>query len=511
MSLQIPLVEVNRDKQQASIAHASNILYQVAKAAYGPGGGNVMLGFKHGAPMLSRDGVTNMSQVRLDEPFEDDVIQTLLQSSKKNNTKVGDGTTAVVILSHHLLMTAQKLEGKGFKPMEIARKLKEAERIALKYIDSIKTPIDNDNKTLGYVATVAAGDPEIGAMICDVMKDIGIDGGVQIEQYEGLGVVPEIIDGFYFHKGYTDTQLINDPAVNQSNHKDAAILVSNKVFNTEPDIKPLLNEVVKAGFKELILIAEVKNAALEVLKLAKASGAMMVVPINPPFNAGGQSLFLDDIAIMIGSEIYNGEKFEPEKHLGSAKEILVTEWATSILGGDGDKDTIEDRIMSLKEQLVELEHPGSIQFVKDRLARLTGKMAIIKVGGAIEFERDELKERIRDAVCAVQSSMKDGIVPGGGTVLARITGTEFDEAFKQPFRQLVENSGLNPDKYLAMLETSQTPYGFDLRNITTEPINLIEEGVLDASLVVREVVTNSIAVVAGLITASAAIAYQEKQ
>jgi chaperonin GroEL len=510
MSLQIPLVEVDRDKQQANIARASNILYQVAKAAYGPGGGNVMLGFKHGAPMLSRDGVTNMSQVRLNEPFEDDVIQTLLQSSKKNNTKVGDGTTAVVILSHHLLMAAQKMEGKGFKPMEIARKLKEAEKVAIEYIDSIKTPI-SDDKMLEYVATVAAGDPEIGAMICDVMKDVGIDGGVQIEQYEGLGIHPEIIDGFYFHKGYTDTQLINDPATNQSNHKDVAILVSSKVFNTEPDIKPLLNEVVKAGFKELILIAEVKNLALEVLKLAKASGAMMVVPIDPPFNAGGQSLFLDDIAVMIGSEIYNGQKFDPAKHLGSAKEVLVTEWATSILGGDGDKDVIDDRIMSLKEQLGELEHPGSIQFVKDRLARLTGKMAILKVGGAIEFERDELKERIRDAVCAVQSSMKDGIVPGGGTVLARVSGTEFDDAFKQPFRQLVENIGENPDKYLAMIETTQAPYGFNLRNLTPKPIDLIEEGVLDASLVVREVVINSVAVVAGLITASAAVAFQEKQ
>lgn len=510
--VQIPLVLTDRDQLQDKIKHASEELYKVAKAAYGPGAGNVVLGFKHGAPMLSRDGITNMSQVRLEEPFEDDIVQAILQVSQKNNSRVGDGTTAVVILTHHLLLAAQRMEGKGINPMVIAKKLKEAEKIALKYIESLQLPANKvTNDILESVATIASGDKEVGKMICDIMKEIGKDGGTMIEQYEGLGIRNEVIDGFYFHKGYKDTELILDPATNQSNHKDVPILISSKKFDTEVDIAPIIQSVVQSGFKQLVIIGQVDNAALEVLKLTKSKGILMAVPVDPPFVAGGQSLFLDDIALMVGSEVYNGVDFSTEKHLGMAKETLVTEHATSILGGDGEKKIVKERIKSLRSQVKELEHPQSIQFVKDRLARLTGKMAIIRVGGATELERDELKERVRDAVCAVQSAMKEGVLPGGGTALARVRGTEFDDAFKQPFKQLVENAAENPDAYLAKLDVSKEWQGFNLVRHEDEPTDLLKEGVIDAFLVVKETITNSVSMAANLITASAAVAYKEKQ
>lgn len=504
---QIPLVQTDRDEYQKTIARASQLLYDVAKTAYGPAAGNVVLGFKHGPPMLSRDGVTNIKQVRAEDPFEDDVIQAIKQASEKNNQKVGDGTTAVIILAHHLLLAAQKLEGKGFKPMEIAKKLKVAEKIVLDYIDSVKMPIDDE--FLDKVASISAGDPELGQMIADVMREVGKDGGVIIEQYEGLGVHNELIDGFYFHKGYKDTALVNDPALNQSNHYDIPILVSSKVFNTNVDIAPVLNTIYQAGFKEVILIADVQNEALETLKLSKSSGKMLAVPVDTPYVVGGKTLFLDDIAVMTGATVYDGVDFDIVM-LGQAKEVLVSEHSTTILDGDGDKKLIKERIESLHVQLKEEVHPSSIQFIKDRLARLTNKMAIIKVGGAIEFERDEIKLRIQDAVCAVQSAMKDGVLPGGGAVLSRITGTEFDEAFRDPFKQLVANAGLNPEAYLAKLPEDVWG-GFNLRNITDEPVNLMEEGVLDPSLVIKEVVTNAVAIASGLITASAATTWPEKQ
>lgn len=505
--MKVPAVETNRDNYQKLILKASQILYDVAKTAYGPNAGNVVLGFKHGAPMLSRDGVTNIKQVRSDDPFEDDIIQAIKQVSEKNNQKVGDGTTAVVILTHHLLKEAQRLEGKGFNPMELSKKLKQAEIVALEYVDSIKEPVTD--KILDKVASISAGDSELGQMIADVMREVGKDGGVVIEQYEGLGVHNELIDGFYFNKGYKDTELINDPSMNQSNHYDSPILISSKVLNTRADIDPLMNAVHQAGFKELIIIGEVNNEALEVLKLIKASGKMMVTCIDPPYVVGGRSLFLEDISLMIGAQVYNGVEFTPEM-LGSAKEVLITEHATTILDGDGDKMEIKKRIKSLKKQLTEEEHPQSIQFIKERLARLTNKMAIIRVGGAIEFERDETKLRTQDAVCAVQSAMKDGIVPGGGVTLARVSGTEFDEAFKEPFKQLVDNSGLNPEAYLAKLGEDAW-YGFDLKNISKSPSDLLDEGVVDASLVIKEVITNAVSIVSGLITASAAIAHKEKE
>lgn len=507
-----PLTITDRDEYQAKIMKAADILYQVAKSAYGPAAGNVVLGFKHGPPMLSRDGVTNIKQVRDKDPFVDDVIQAIKEVSEKNNQKVGDGTTGVVILAHPLLETARKLESKGVNPMQIAEELKEAEKIALDYIESVKKPISDE--LLVKVATISANDENLGMMIADIMKEVGKDGGVMIEQYEGLGVHNELIDGFYFHKGYKDTDLINDVSLNQSDHKDIPVLVSSKVFATNVDIAPVLQTLKSKGISEFIFIAEVRDEALESLKMAKKSGVIFGVPIDPPYVAGGRTLFLEDIATMIGSEVFNGDNrlFDPAKHLGHAREVLVTEHSTTILEGDSDPKLLKERIASLRKQLKEESHPQSIQFIKDRLARLTNKMAIIKVGGAIEFERDEVKLRIQDAVCAVQSAMKDGVVPGGGTTLARIQGTPgFDDAFKQPFRQLVENAGRNKEALLAKVENSDAWYGFNIKGTHEEPVDLMEAGILDASLVVKEIVINAIALVRGLITAGAALAYEEKQ
>lgn len=502
-------VVTDRDVLQETILRASEQVYKVAKAAYGPKAGNVILGFKHGAPLLSRDGVTNIKRIKLENPLEDDIAQVIAQASEKNNQKVGDGTTGVPILAHHLLLAARRLESKGVNPMEIADKLKEAELIALNYIDFIKKK--SSDKYLQKIATVSAGDPELGAMIADILQEIGVNGGVMIEQYEGLGVHNEIIDGFYFNKGYKDTDLINDPSANQSNHTEIPILISNKTFNTELEIGPVLNKIVQAGIKELIVIGEVNNAALETLKMTRAKGLLLAIPVDPAYTVGGRSLFLEDIAIKVGGQVYNGVEFDVETHLGFAKEVLITEHATTILDGDGEKDLVKERIKNLKEQLADEEHPQSIQFIKDRLARLTGKMAIIRVGGAIEFEREETKLRVQDAVCAVQSAMKDGILPGGGVALARVKGTEFDEAFVQPFKALFENAGLNSETYLARLEDAEAWHGFNLRNITDKPLDMLQEGIIDPSLVVSEVVTNSTALVRGLITASAALPDPEKE
>jgi len=502
-------VITDRDALQDKIARASEQVYKVAKAAYGPKAGNVVLGFKHGAPLLSRDGVTNIKRIKLADPVEDDIAQVIMQASEKNNQKVGDGTTAVVILTHHLLLAARRLESKGLNPMEIAEKLREAEKIALDYIQSIKK--ESKDEYLQKIATVSAGDPDLGAMIADIMQEVGKDGGVMIEQYEGLGVHNEIIDGFYFHKGYKDTDLINDQAANQSNHTEVPIFISNKTFNTEIEIAPVLNDIVRAGYKEIIMIAEINNLALETLKMSRAKGLLLAVPVDPAYTVGGRTLFLDDIALKTGGKVYNGVQFNVEEHLGFAREVLVTEHATTILDGDGDKALIKERIENLKDQLKDEEHPQSIQFIKDRLARLTGKMAIVRVGGAIEFEREEVKLRVQDSVSAVQSAMKDGILPGGGSTLARVKGTEFDDAFTQPFKALFDNAGLNPESYLARLEGVDAWQGFNLRNISDKPVDMLTEGIIDPSLVISEVVTNAIALVRGLITASAALPDPDKE
>jgi chaperonin GroEL len=511
MSALIPQVNTSREKVQHDIKKASTKVYKVAKSAYGPGSSNVILGFSHGAPLFSHDGVTNITMLRDEDPFVDDIIQAIITASKRNNEQVGDGTTAVTILIHHLLMAAQKMEGLGVSQREIVTKLQEAMTTALKYIDKIKKPVKPGSDMLNKVATVSANDPAVGDMIADIMHEVGTDGGIVIESYEGLGVHPEIVSGFYFNKGYRDTSLINDPSNNQSNHFKVPILVSSKKMATNVDIGPILKELLDKGFNEFILIADISDEVGQALARTKTEGIIFGAGVEPPFVSGSRTLFLDDIALLIGAKVYEGGDFNAKQYLGYADEVLITANSTTILSGDSDKKEVIARVKQLRAQVKEATHPQSIQFAKDRLARLAGKMAKIKVGGALELERDELKLRIQDAVSAFQSAVKEGIVPGGGTTLARITGTAFDDAFKQPFRTLLSNEGLNPDGYLAKLENTDKWTGFDITKITDQPENMLENGVIDPALVIKEVVRNAVSVVIGLIKAGAQIAQSEKQ
>lgn len=508
MSLKVPIVETDRVKVQENIRKGSTILYEVARAAYGPSSSNVMLGFSHGAPLFSHDGVTNLEMVRDSDPFVDDAIQSIKTISRQNNQKVGDGTTAVVILAHHLLMAAQRMEGLGVPQKEIVNKLSQTREKALAYIDSISKPVKDGASSLEKVATISANDPEIGAMIADVMKEVGTDGGVVIESYEGLGVHPEVVNGFYFGQGFKDVRLINDRGNAQSLHSNVPILISSKKLATNVDGAPILESIRVKGHKELILIAEVGDEFLETIVRAASNGNMFVCVVEPPFVSGSRTLFLDDIALLTGAKIYEGVEFEdPDDLLGNAEEVLVNAGSTTVLGGLGKEKDIKKRVNMLREQVKESTHPQDIQFAKDRLARLAGKMAKIRVGGALELERDELKLRIQDSVSAVQSAVKEGIVPGGGTTLAQVTGTAFDDALKEPFNTLMNNAGFNPQAYLPKLSEWK---GFDLTKLKDEPDDMLKLGVVDATLVIKEVVRNSVSVVSALIMSGAALSFEEK-
>lgn len=514
MPAAIPLLETDRAKVQQNAKEAATKLYEIAKAAYGPGSSNVILGFKHGNPLFSHDGVTNIKMVRDENPLIDDIIGAIRTISEQNNQKVGDGTTAVVILAYHLLMEAQKMEGLGVPQKQIVAQLNKAREVALKHIEKVTKVVDikkHSDTHLAKVATISASDSAIGQMIADVMQEVGTDGGVMIESYEGLGVHPEIVDGFYFNKGYYNTALINDPTNNQSNHFNVPIFISSMKMATNVDMAPVLEAIRQAGIKEFILMADMGDEAGQVLLLNRQKGIIYGMPVEPPFVSGSRTLFLEDIALLTGAKVYDGGDIDDiADYLGYAKEVLVTGSSTTVIGGDGEKEAIESRIEVLRAQANEATGQQSIIFAKERLARLAGKMAKIKVGGALELERDELKLRIQDAVCAVQSAVKEGIIPGGGCTLAQIEGTDFDKAFKMPFTILMQNAGYNPEKYLAKLDPLKLWNGFDLTHMLDEPKDMLELGVIDAALVQKEVVRNAISVVSGLIMAGAQLAQPEK-
>lgn len=489
-------------------------VYTVAKAAYGPGAGNVLLEVNYGSPQISRDGVNNVRKVYLADPIENMAARTIVLASEASNRKVGDGTSAAVILSYHLYKEARKLIGSGHKRMDVSRMIERSAGEVVEQIDKMKRDVENED--LRHVATISAGDESLGSMIADSIEEVGSEGGIIVETFDGLGVYSEVIEGFYYRKGFTHEQLINNPAARESRVEDADILIADKPLRTLADIAPILEKVIKsAGVgSELVIIGDVEDEALAVIAETMSRGAIKVTLGNVPAVGQMRTLFLKDIATVTGGTMITGSNFELNM-LGSAKRVIMNGYSTSIIGAEGANEDKEALISDLRKQLKEAEAQVDIDVIRERLSRLTGKIVNIHVGGSTPVERDEVKLRVDDAVCAVQAAVRGGIVPGGGIALARVNGGELANAFKQPFVQLVENAGHNSERALskAIEDNDDIWKGFDLRakDFDYAPVDLLKAGVIDPALVIKEVVQNASSVVSKLITTSAAITFADRE
>lgn len=488
-------------------------VYQVAKAAYGPGAGNVLLEVNYGSPQISRDGVNNVRKVYLADPIENMAARTIVLASEASNRKVGDGTTAAVILSYHLYREARKLIGSGYKRMEVSRLIQSSAADVVAQIRKMKKDIGEND--LRHVATISAGEESIGNMIADSIEEVGAEGGIIVETFDGVGVYSEVISGFYYRKGFSHELLINNPQSRESRVEDADILITDKPLRTLNDIAPILEKVIKsAGVgSELVIIGDVEDEALAVIAETMSRGAIRVTLGNVPVQGPMRTLFLQDIATITGGKVITTSNFELDM-LGGAKLVLMNGYSTSIIGGEGADEDKERLIGELREQVAGAEIQNDIDIIRDRLSRLTGKIVNIHVGGSTPVERDEVKLRVDDAVCAVQAAVRGGIVPGGGLALLHVDGHELDAAYKQPFVQLIENTGYNAEKAKGIAEDLKDVWqGFDLRtdNFNYKPVNLLEAGVIDPALVIEEVVLNAASVVSKLITTSAAITFADRE
>lgn len=491
---------IERDELHQSISKGAYKAYVLAKAGYGPKAGTAMLEQPYGDPLLSRDGITNIRRFYAEDPVENMTISAIRQASAQNNKIAGDGTTASVILTYWLYKEASKLVAAGFNPMEVSAELQAVAESVSEQLDLLAIPFDT--KLLKKVAEISSGSEAIGEMLTDIFDTLGMDAHVLVENFVGDVIQSEIIEGFYFKKGFAHVALVNDPSNLESRHLNVPILLADRPLRTVPDIAPILAEVKKKS-NELVIIGEVGAEALDVIALNRLNGNMTVMPIEPPVYEGHRTLFLEDLALVTGGKVYNTtpDQFNNEM-LGFAAKVTVTGTSTTIIGGDGAGEDIEIRVAELKQQLEDAIEEVDINAIRERLGRLTGKFAMVRVGAPTELEQKEIKLRVEDAVCAIQAAPKFGVLPGGAVALARVDAGRFTGAYKRLIKELADNAGLNPERVLDAVEKAKDWYGFDLKNMTDKPIDLLKAGIVDPCLVIKEVVKNATSVASKLIEAN---------
>lgn len=504
---------VYSDEAREKIAKGIRVMYEVAKAAYGPKAGNVM--FEHnwpaGAAKLSRDGVTNLKKVTIKDRAANIAAKAVLQASERNNAVAGDGTTAVAILTYHLYMAGLKLIGTGHNQMEVSRLIEETAEKAIEYIDSVKKELTEGD--LLSIAKVASGDDAIAELLSETVQEVGSEGGITVEEHSGLGVYAEVIDGFYMRKGFTDVRLIKDGGSLSSDFEKVPILLVDKVISEAREMATIVNKIKGAGHNEVLILGEIIHDAMEFLVKQRGDGIIIPTVAGIPATAGMKSIVLDDIATMTGGRVYQqgeGASNFTLDYLGAAERVVVEELSTTIINGAGEPAKIKSRLVELEKQLQAETAAVTTTVIRDRISRLKGKVGIIKVGAPTDIDREELRLRIDDAVCALQSARKDGTVPGGGTTLARVTGTPFDEALQKPFLELMDNAGEKSEYRLGKALEKPIGYGYDLKNMTDEPIDLRKAGIIDPTLVIKEVVRNAASVASKLITTTVIITFTDE-
>ena len=481
----------------------AELLYRAVSATMGPNSGNAVLGNLPYAPRITHDGVTVAKSLEI-KPTEDnlgeaDGLELLKETSIRMDEIAGDGTTTVTVLAYHLLKSACEMIDKGANPMELRRSLELSAARAIEQLAEMRTPLEN-NEAIEAVATISAGDPEIGRVIADIVDKVGRDAEITIEEGNGMIIESEIVNGYTFESGYSSQYFVTDQSRQEAVLNNPYVLLINRRVGFERDIFPILEKVAKSGHRELLIIADaVESEALAALVLNKQKGVINSVVVHAPGNGDGRKKFLEDMAALTGGKIIdtdNGEEVTEVlvDELGRAEKIIVTARKTTILGGRGD---VHKRVDDLKEQLKTCQIKD-MPHLEQRIAGLQGKVAVITVGGGSQIEIEERKYRVEDAVKATKAAVKEGIVPGGETALLWLSrqivrSTPGDvllcHAMEQPFKVLMENAG-----YKQELESQIQVIGQGIDAKTGKLVDLIKQGIIDPAFVTREAIQNAVSV-----------------
>ena len=499
-------------------------LYDAVKVTFGPKGKNVIIEKEYGAPVITHDGVTVAEAVEL--PTKEDSLgeavgaKLVKSAAQKLNKVAGDGTTTVTVLTYNILNEANKLIAAGINPMELRRGIEKAGQEIVAEIDKAAEKIDGKSDKVAEVATISAGDAEIGKMIADVISKIGKDGVVTVEAGQGLEMEDEIVEGFTYDKGYASAFFITDTNRQEAVFNKPLILITDKKISAANEILPLLEQCAQAGKKDLVIIAEeVSGEALSLLVLNKLKGVFNTLVLKAPSFGDRRKEIMEDIAILTDATVVSedkGMKLEDSgmEVLGSAAKVIATKDETTIIKGAGDEKAVSSRIELIHSQANVAKSDYEKEEFEKRAAALSGRVAVIKVGGATETEIDEKKFRVDDAVAATKAALAEGIVAGGGVTLVNLSAA-LDEsdagvrivknALKAPFIHITENAGLNSQALLAEVEKAKPGMGVNVMEPEKGLMDMKKAGVIDPAKVTKEAVLNATSIAATAITMGALI------
>ncbi len=507
-----------------------DIVAGAVKVTLGPKGRNVALSKSWGGPTITNDGVSIAKDITLADKFEDMGASIVKEVATKTNDKAGDGTTTAVILTQAIIHEGMKKTAMGANAMMIRRGIESAAKDAVEELKKIAKPVKGKSD-IRQVATISAESDELGKTIADIVEKVGKDGVVTVEESQSFGIESDFVEGMEFDKGYVSAYMMTNPERMEAEVKDAVILITDKKISAVKDILPILEKVAQTGKKDLVIIADdVDGEALTTFVLNKLRGIFNVLAVKAPGYGDRKKEILSDIAITVGGQVISDdlglslEKAELTM-LGRANRIVATKDSTTIVGGKGKKSDIEKRVAQLQVQLENTDSKFDKEKLQERIAKLTGGVAVIRVGAATETEMKYLKDKIEDAVNATKAAISEGIVPGGGATLAKVSaklqknmekvskesGDEFAAGYSilvgaltAPFKQIVRNAGREDEMVLLAEISGNNMKGFNAA--TEEVVDMIEAGIIDPVKVTRSGVENAASAAAVLLTTEAAVA-----
>jgi chaperonin GroEL len=512
------------EKARVGILEGVNLLVDTAQVTLGPRGRNVLLQKSFGAPVVTKDGVTVVKEIELEDKFENMGAKMIREVATKTSDLAGDGTTTATVLSRAILREGLRLQAAGFDPMELKRGIDAAVE---KVIEGVKeqSRTVKGKEQIAQVGTIAAnGESSIGEILAEAMDRVGKDGVITIEEGKGLETTLEVVEGMRFDRGYLSPYFVTHADRMTTELEDVYILFHEKKISNMRELLPLLEKVAQSGRPVLIAAEDVDGEALAALVVNKLRGTLRCAAVKAPGFGDRRKAMLEDMAILTGGRVIAeelGVKLESIalSDLGRCKKVIIDKDNTTLVDGAGKKDAVQGRIQQIRAQIEETTSDYDREKLQERLAKLSGGVAVIKVGAATEIEMKERKARVDDAMHATKAASEEGIVPGGGVALLRsqkkLDALTFEgerargvaivrRAIEEPLRQIVTNAGAEASVVVNKIREGKDDFGYNAASDKFE--NLLRAGVIDSTKVVRTALQNAASVAGMMLTTEAAVA-----